>query len=520
MKPAARTAALLTGAVVVLAAPVVAMRSWSDPADPRIVIGAAAPATLIPGDVRDPTGRMVAGAVWTGLTAYEPRTGIPVNAAAESIAGDNRRTWTVRLRAGGRFHDGSPVTARSFTDAWTAVLRERWHGARLFTDVARVRGAARAAETGRVDGLDVEDDRTFRVTLDRPFAGFPSLLADPAFLPMPDGVLRSRDWAAYGRRPVGNGPLRVLRRSPQEITLTPAEQSAGSERGDRRDIVIKTMPDPARQYAAALAGDVDIATGVPSSRHESMDAQFPRRHLTVPGRTVTYLAFPLWDERYSSATLRQALSLAIDRGRITETALGHQAAPADSLIPPGIVLGRRNSPCRRCVYDARAAAATLADAGGPPGPVTLWYPAGTGDERWVHTLARQFGSDLKLDVRPKAMPAAGYTAAIAGREVDGPFVLHATADYPSPVATLAALLDAPTGYAGTDPGDQVDRANRAARPEDGVIPARLAESSLLRDLPMIPLWSDHDHLVWSERLSGVTADAFGGLRLDRLTIED
>jgi oligopeptide transport system substrate-binding protein len=517
MKPAARTAALLTGAVVVLAAPVVAMRVWSTPADPRIVVGAAAPATLIPGDVRDPTGRMIAGAVWTGLTAYEPRSGIPVKAAAESIDSDDRRTWTVRLRAGGRFQDGSPVTAGSFTGAWTAVLRERWHGARLFTDVARVQGAARAAETGRVGGLDVEDDRTFRVTLDRPFAGFPSLLADPAFLPMPGNVLRSRDWLTYGRRPVGNGPLRVLRRSPQEITLTPAGRGTG---GDRRDIVIKAMPDPEGQYAAALAGDVDIATQVPAARHESMDAEFPRRHLTVPGRTVTHLGFPLWDKRYSSATLRQALSLAIDRGRITTTALGRQAEPADSLIPPGITLGRRNSPCRRCVYDARAAAATLADAGGLPGPVTLWYSAGAGDERWVPALARQLGSDLKLDVRPQALPAADYAAAIAGRRVDGPFVLHTTADYPSPVAALASLLDVPTGYAGADPDDQLERANRAARPEDGVIPARLAESSLLRDLPLIPLWSDHDHLVWSERLSGVVADAFGGLRLDRLAIDN
>jgi oligopeptide transport system substrate-binding protein len=408
------------------------------------------------------------------------------------------------------------VTASSFTGAWTAVLRAGWHGARLFTDVARVEGAADAAEAGRVDGLDVEDDRTFRVTLERPFAGFPSLLADPAFRPMPDSVLRSRDWRRYERQPVGNGPLRVLRRSPQEITLTPAVRGAG---GDRRDIVIKTMPDPAGQYAAALAGDVDIATRVPASRHASMDTEFPRRHLTVPGRTVTHLGFPLWDKGYSSATLRQALSLAIDRGRITRTALGHQAEPADSLIPPGITLGRRAGPCRRCVYDPRAAAATLADAGGLPGPLTLWYPAGAGDERWVRALARQLGSDLKVDVTPKALPAADYAAALTGRKVDGPFVVHTTAAYPSPVAALASLLDAPTGYAGPDPDDQIDRANRAAGPEEVVIPARLAESSLLRDLPLIPLWSDHDHLVWSERLSGVAADAFGGLRLDRLTIE-
>ncbi|HEU5156055.1 MAG TPA: ABC transporter substrate-binding protein [Streptosporangiaceae bacterium] len=503
MKPAARTAALLTGAVVVLAAPVVAMRAWSKPADPRIVVGAAAPATLLPGDVRDPTGRMIAGAVWTGLTDYDPRSGTTVNAAAESIDSADRRVWTVRLRAGGRFQDGSPVTAESFTGAWTAVLREGWHGARLFADVARVEGAAEAKKTGRVAGLDVVDDRTFRVTLDRPFGGFPSLLADPAFLPMPAGVLRSRDWRTYERRPIGNGPLRVLRPSPQEITLA---------RAGGRDIVVKTMPDPAEQYAAALAGDIDIATRVPPSRHESMDAEFPRRHLTVPGRSATYLGFPVDDKRYASVALRQALSLAVDRARLTETALGHQAAPADSLIPPGITLGRRGSQCRRCVYDPRAAAAALADSGGLSGPVNLWYAAG--DERWVRALAQRLRSDLRLTIEPKPLPAAD----LADHSPDGPFVVHTTADYPNPVAPLAALLDAPTGYADDYTDDQLDRASRAS-PEDSVIPARLAESSLLRDLPLIPLWSDHDHLVWSERLRGVTADAFGGLRLDHLSVK-
>jgi oligopeptide transport system substrate-binding protein len=150
----------------------------------------------------------------------------------------------------------------------------------------------------------------------------------------------------------------------------------------------------------------------------------------------------------------------------------------------------------------------------------LWYAAGSGDERWVRALAAQLRSSLKLDVRPKALPAAAYAEAVAGRELDGPFVVHTTAAYPSPVAALTPLLDTPTGFSDEYAGAQLAQANRVPRPEESVIPARLAESSLLRDLPLIPLWSDHDHLVWSERLRGVAADAFGGLRLDRLEIDD
>ncbi|GAA2611395.1 ABC transporter substrate-binding protein [Actinomadura fulvescens] len=510
MKSSTRTAALLTGAVVMLVSPVVAMRALSDPADPRISVGAAPAATLVPGDVRDGTGRMIAAAVWTGLVAYDPRTGVPVNAAAESVTSDDRKVWTVRLKAGGRFHDGSPVTARSFTGAWGAVLREGWAGARLFTEVARVKGAKVKRE--RVAGLKVVDDRTFEVTLDRPLNGFPALLGDPAFAPMPDSVLASRDWASYGRRPIGNGPYRVRAHDQRETVL---------DRAGARTIVVKAMPDAAAQYAAAQAGDLDLATAVPPNRHESMEADFRRRHLIVPGRAMTYLAFPQWEKRLTNPTIRQAMSMAIDRKAVSEGPLGYQTSPANALVPPGVLPGRRDEgQCRPCVHDPAASAATFTGAGGLSGPLPIWYEAGAGDDAWVKAVADQLRKQLKLDARPKAVPAAELRSALEDRKVDGPFVFKAAPAYPAPIAALTPLLDARTGYAEDYILDLIGDAEGAATPDEAVTPARLAETALLRDMPAVPLWSLHDHLVWSERLRGVTADAFTGVRLDRLTIRD
>ncbi|GAA4337094.1 ABC transporter substrate-binding protein [Actinomadura luteofluorescens] len=507
MKSSARTAALVAGAVAVLVAPVAALKAWSEPADPRISVGAPAPATLLPGDVRDASGRMIANAVWTGLVSYDPKTGAPVNAAAASVTSPDRRVWTVRLRPGATFQDGSPVTSRSFTGAWTAVLRERWAGSRLFTEVARVKGA-RAGEDA-VAGLEVKDGLTFEVTLDRPLNGFPALLGDPAFFPVPESVLASRDWASYGRAPVGNGPFRVRSRTAREIVLR-------RRSGEGRSVVVRAMPDARRQYAAAGAGDLDVATLVPPDRHESMEADFGDRHLAVPGRDVTYLAFPARVERLSSPTVRTALSMAIDRSAVTEGPLGHQYSPADSLVAPGIRPGHREGQCRLCVHDSKAAVAALADAGGLSGPLNLWYEAGRGDDAWVGAVAAQLGTALRLDARPR--PVADLREAVDGCQVDGPVVVPDTAAYPAPVASLAPLLDAGTGFDDEYATGLLAEAEREATADEGVVPARLAESALLRDMPAMPLWSRHDHLVWSERARGVTADAFTGLRLDRLTV--
>ncbi|MCP9965352.1 peptide ABC transporter substrate-binding protein [Actinomadura madurae] len=509
MKSSTRTAALITGAVAVLLAPVAAFAAWSEPHDPRISVGAPAPATLLPGDVRDTAGRMITNAVWRGLVSYDHDTGASVNAAAESVTSEDRRVWTVRVREGETFHDGTPVTARSFTGAWTAVLREGWAGSRLFTDVARVKGARKGED--KVPGLKVEDDLTFTVTLDRPLGRFPSMLGDPAFFPLPESVLESRDWTSYSRAPVGNGPFLVASRSAREIVL-----KRRSGRG--RTVVVKAMPDAKRQYEAAGGGDLDVATLVPPNRHESMEADFGGRRLAVPGRDVTYLGFPGWEERLASPTVRQALSMAIDRSAVTEGPLGHQYSPADSLVAPGIRPGHREGQCRLCVHDSKAAVAALADAGGLTGPLNLWYEAGRGDDAWVRAVAGQLRKELKLDVRPRA--AADLRKAVDDHEVDGPFAVHTTAAYPAPVAALAPLLDAGTGFDDAYTTGLVDDAERALTSGDSVIPARLAESAMLRDMPAMPLWSAHDHLVWSERVRGVTAGAFTGLRLERLTIAE
>lgn len=38
----------------------------------------------------------------------------------ESITSDDQTVWTIKLKPGWTFHNGEPVTAQSFEDAWNA----------------------------------------------------------------------------------------------------------------------------------------------------------------------------------------------------------------------------------------------------------------------------------------------------------------------------------------------------------------------------------------------------------------
>lgn len=77
------------------------------------------PEHLTPTNSNESEGIAVLKAVFKGLVDYDPRTTETRLQVAESIESeDGGKTWTVTLEDGWTFHNGEPVTAASFVDAW------------------------------------------------------------------------------------------------------------------------------------------------------------------------------------------------------------------------------------------------------------------------------------------------------------------------------------------------------------------------------------------------------------------
>src|SRR5690242_6038748 len=113
--------------------------SPADPARPGVLsAGLREPATLLPADVTDQAGRLVTGALWTPLADYDAATGKVTPRAAESIESADRVHWTVKLRPA-KFHDRTPVTAKSYVDTWKAVAGSQWASAVVLTKLLRAR---------------------------------------------------------------------------------------------------------------------------------------------------------------------------------------------------------------------------------------------------------------------------------------------------------------------------------------------------------------------------------------------
>ncbi|MFW6188477.1 MAG: ABC transporter substrate-binding protein [Actinomycetota bacterium] len=192
---------------------------------------------LVPGNTGETEGGQVVDALWTGLVEYDRETNQPVyTGVAESIESDDQTTWTVNLKDGWTFHDGTPVTAQNYVDTWNYVANSEnaqqnsyfFSTIEGYEDLQAEEGGSPAAT--EMSGLRVIDDTTFEVTLSAPYAQWPTTVGYTAFFPLPQAFFD--DPEGFGEQPVGNGPFRADEafQEGQGITLTGANHVIHADR--------------------------------------------------------------------------------------------------------------------------------------------------------------------------------------------------------------------------------------------------------------------------------------------------
>jgi oligopeptide transport system substrate-binding protein len=461
---------------------------------------------------------------------------------ADSITSADSTIWTVTLKDGWTFHDGTPVTAASFVDAWnyTAYSPNAQSASYFFSNVEGF--GALQAETDDEDnvvaptaakemsGLKVVDDTTFTVTLDAPFAQWPVTVGYSAFYPLPESFFD--DPEAAGEKPVGNGPFRA--EAPFEpgvgITLTRYDDYAGDDKAEVSSVEYRVYTDVATAYTDVEAGNLDVVRRIPADVSASAPTEFGDRYLEDVSSSFTYLGLPTYDERFEDKRVRQALSMGIDRAAIAKAIFNGTRTPATSVIAPTID-GSRADACHYCHLDA-AAANRLLDAADfdRSEPIELWFNSGAGQEAWMEAVGNQLHLNLGVDfvlkgdlAIPEYMPLAmeqGFT---------GPFRSGWTMDYPSPQNYLEPLYSTsalPPGganltfYSNPAFDKLVAEGNAAKSNAEAVAKYNQAEDVLLEDMPIIPMFFQVEQSVFSERVSDVTVDIFDRIDAAEVTVND
>ena len=114
--------------------------------------------------VADYNAQIISGLVTEPLVSQNAAGELNPRLATEWSASDDGLTWTVTLRGGAQFNDGSPVTAADVVATFEAITAED------------SQSPGKSAFDGILSSVAADGEGTVLFTLERPFSDFPLLL--------------------------------------------------------------------------------------------------------------------------------------------------------------------------------------------------------------------------------------------------------------------------------------------------------------------------------------------------------
>jgi oligopeptide transport system substrate-binding protein len=446
----------------------------------------------------------VVSTLFEGLVSEDPVDLHPVPGVAESWdVSPDALTYTFHLRANARWSNGEPVTAQDFANSIRRVLTPSL-GADYAT-MLYVLANAEAYHKGRLAdfaqvGVQTPDARTLRLLLAHPAPYFVSLLTHPAWFPVylpalektgsPDQ--RGNAWTRPGSL-VGNGPFTLKEWKRGEVIVVEKSPTYWDATMVRlRAIHFHPAADVESEERAFRAGQLHLTEALPVSkvdtyRRESpgvlqigafLDTYFYRLNTTRPG--------------LDHVKVRQALALAIDRASIVEKITRGGQQPAHSFTPPEIA---GYEPPDSLHTNADEARRLLAEAGYPGGkglpPLEIMINSSGNHRAIAEAIQEMWRRELGVDVRVNNMEQATL---LANRRTLDYSVMRGewAADYLDPKTFLDVFRSDSnnnhTGWKNPAYDARLAEADRTADPAARRILIQQAETILLQEMPIIPIY--------------------------------
>ncbi|MGK2349198.1 ABC transporter substrate-binding protein [Actinomyces sp. W5033] len=291
---------------------------------------------LIPSNTNEVGGGRIVDLVFANLVRFET-DGTVVNEVAESIETEDNQTYTVKIKSGWTFTDGTPVTADSFIKAWNyGALLSNAHLSSYFYEVIEGFSYDKDSE---LTGLTKIDDLTFTIKLTAPASDFKLRLGYSAFAPLPEAAFA--DMEAFGQAPIGNGPYKVDSWTHDtEIVLSKNADYKGGRTVANEGITFTMYTDYDSAYNDLLADALDVIDALPDSALSSFTEELGQRAINQPGAVVQLFAIDCESEHFKmdeeGRLRRAALSRAINRKEICDTLYFGTRTPASDFTSPVI----------------------------------------------------------------------------------------------------------------------------------------------------------------------------------------
>ncbi|HET9691456.1 MAG TPA: ABC transporter substrate-binding protein [Acidimicrobiales bacterium] len=362
-------------------------------------------------------------------------------------------TYTLNLRSGLTYNDGTPVKASDFAYAIERMIKLNWGGDSFITNYVAGASDYAGGKATSISGITTDDaSGAITIKLSQAYGAFPNVLAFPAAALVPSSTPMTVE---SNTPPVGIGPYTIKNVVPNvsySLVKNPGFAKfniPGVPTGnlDQINVTIESNNQTEAQQVLSNQSDVfDPFDTLPPALVSQVKSQAADRFKTTTVPQSYYVFFNTKTAPFNNEVARQAVDLAFDRTATARLASGF-LQPACYFLPPGIP-GHPTASCPEGDVTQSPSAANVAkaksmiqSAGLAGTAVTVWSETKSPRQEWMQYYT-QLLNDLGFKATLKVIANATYFQTI-GNASTNPQTGFADwdEDFPDP-SDFYLLLDA------------------------------------------------------------------------------
>ncbi len=260
--------------------------------------------------------------VYEGLLENDPGTGETYAALAQAVPTDaTASSWTMKIREGATWHDGTPVTSDDVVFTFDRILDPQQNV------------LIRSFFSSWLQSVTKVDDQTVTLNFNYPFSAAAQRLSIAKI--MPKHVFDGHwDEAKSGALVVGSGPYKLKSHTPKSNTAFEAfEAYNGPRPANFATMNWLSIVDTSSRIARVSGNNAgaQLADNIPVANVPTLTSG-GRTVEGNPGMNLMYLLFDTTQAPFDDVRVRQAMFYAINTPKMIEIALGGKAAPATSYL--------------------------------------------------------------------------------------------------------------------------------------------------------------------------------------------
>ncbi|MFZ5828138.1 MAG: glutathione ABC transporter substrate-binding protein [Bacillota bacterium] len=322
-----------------------------------------------------------------------PSGEIKPNLAESFTANPDGKSYTIKLKSGIKFSDGTPFNAEAVKLNFERVLKPETK-------------ASFRSLIALVTQVEAKDETTVVLHTSKPFAPLQFHLTHSGVgIIAPSALAKGDDWLATNT--IGTGPYTLKEYKKDQYTTLAKNPNYWGTKANIDEVTYKAVKEPGPRLVEVESGAADVATNVPASEVARLKGNKDIEVSTVAGLRILYVMFNNQKAPFNDARVRQAINYGVDKEAIVNSLLGGAGRVLDAPMAEPIFGYSKQTPYKRDVAKAKQ---LLKDAGIAEGTkITLHHPTGryAQDAKVAEAIAVQL-KEIGLNVELKTLEWAQY----------------------------------------------------------------------------------------------------------------